>query len=92
MSRKSFYIAKIDEENNASKSLDNKQKSPSESKVEGFVSPYYGRKVKDKTTFPYIKYGNQGLQYQGLWEDPAPTYRKKMGKLLPLEKIAFPIT
>ncbi|HNZ50766.1 MAG TPA: DNA translocase FtsK [Bacilli bacterium] len=90
MSRKSFYIAKIDEENNASKSLDNKQKSPSESKVEGFVSPYYGRKVKDKTTFPYIKYGNQGLQYQGLWEDPRPNLSEEDGETAPVRKNRIP--
>lgn len=67
---KSFYIAKIEEENKTSKNADSStQRSPSESKVEGFVSPYYGRKVKDKTTFPYIQYGNQGMQYQGLREE-----------------------
>ncbi|MGD9605643.1 MAG: DNA translocase FtsK [Bacilli bacterium] len=68
MAPKNFYIAKIDEETSSTKPIDNHEKPQVESKVEGFVSPYYGRKVKDKTTYPYIQYGNQGMQYQGLRE------------------------
>ncbi|MBO4667617.1 MAG: DNA translocase FtsK, partial [Bacilli bacterium] len=53
MSKKDkFYIAKIEEE---------KEKEVKPSK---FATPYSGTKAKDESTFPYVKYGNEGRQYQ----------------------------
>ncbi|MDD3121567.1 MAG: DNA translocase FtsK [Bacilli bacterium] len=55
--RKNFFIPKIKEDNieEIKKEEDNKK---------NFVAPISGRKVKDKPYFPYVKYGNKGLQYE----------------------------
>ena len=49
-----FYIAQIEEE-----------KKPIH-KPSKFVSPYQGTNAKDEFVYPYVKYGNNGKQYQGL--------------------------
>ena len=54
MSKKEkFYIAKI-EENEKEKEV----------KTPKFATPYGGTKAKDEATFPYVKYDNEGRQYQ----------------------------
>ncbi len=53
MSKKEkFYIAQIEDEKK-------KEYTPSK-----FASPYNGTNAKDDATYPYVKYGNEGRQYQ----------------------------
>jgi len=69
MGNKNFYIAKIEAEKNPNPAQTSVAATePKKPNPEGFVSPFFGRKVKDKTVFPYIQYGNQGMQYEGLRE------------------------
>lgn len=72
MGKKNFYIAKIDvgekkevkrEEDRLTTSSDDKRYQS-----ERFVSPYHGTKVKDVPSFPYVKFGNRGTQYEGFRE------------------------
>ncbi|MDD4076723.1 MAG: DNA translocase FtsK [Bacilli bacterium] len=65
MRRKNFYIAKINEDTNQEK-VKNNQKEEKKFKPEPFVSSYTGYNVKDKPSFPYIKWNNRGSQYEGL--------------------------
>ena len=51
--KEKFYIAKIEEE---------KEKEYKPSK---FASPYNGTNAKDDAVYPYVKYDNEGRQYQG---------------------------
>lgn len=55
--RKSFFIPKIEEE-------DQVEIKKQEIDKKSFVAPISGRKVKDNPSFPYVKYGNKGLQYE----------------------------
>ena len=52
--RGKFYIAQIEEEKKE------ERKSPK------FVSPYGGTSAKDNDIYPYVQYGNNGKQYNGL--------------------------
>lgn len=65
MRRKNFYIARIDKE--VEKGKPNEEK-PEEAKFrpEPFVSTISGYNVKDKPSFPFIKWNNRGSQYEGL--------------------------
>lgn len=67
MGKKNFYIAKIDTEARKTRPV-NPEKTEEQKKFvsEKFVSPYYGHKVKDKASFPFVQYGNKGSQYEGL--------------------------
>jgi S-DNA-T family DNA segregation ATPase FtsK/SpoIIIE len=65
MKKKNFYIARVDVDP-TKKEQEKKDESGSKFRVEPFVSPYSGTRVKDITSFPYIKYGNRGSQYEGL--------------------------
>ncbi len=80
MNKKNFYIAKIEEESTQRDSQENIPSRETPSQTEGFVSPYYGRKVKDKTTYPYIEFGNQGMQYRGLWEESSSDTQVQVNK------------
>ena len=51
--KEKFYIARIEQE---------KEKEYKPSK---FASPYNGTNAKDDASFPYVKYDNEGRQYQG---------------------------
>ena len=53
---KEFYIARIEEETSASK----------DQNFGKFVAPYSGRNVSNKEVYPYVEYGNNAQQYQGL--------------------------
>jgi S-DNA-T family DNA segregation ATPase FtsK/SpoIIIE len=65
MKKKNFYIAR-DDVDATKKEQEKAEESGSRFQVEPFVSPYSGTRVKDITSFPYIKYGNRGSQYEGL--------------------------
>ncbi len=55
--RKNFFIPKIEDQDTAE--IKNKEKDK-----KSFVSPISGRNVKDNPSFPYVQYGNKGLQYE----------------------------
>jgi len=63
MGRKNFYIARIEVDKKKTDSTIEKQQnlSTEEKKFqsEHFVSPYHGTKVKDVSSFPYVKFGNR---------------------------------
>ena len=55
-SRKDFKIPRIEEEKGTSKDRD----------FGNFVGSYSGRNVQNKEVYPYVEYGNNARQYQGL--------------------------
>ena len=61
--KKNFYIPKIDD--NDRNTAYNRNKS-SNSPFEKFASSYSGYNVEDKNVFPYVKYNNNGSQYEDL--------------------------
>lgn len=65
MGKKKFYIARI-EGDFEKKKIEEPTTEEKKFKPEQFVSSYYGTNVKDVPSFPYIKYGNRGSQYEGL--------------------------
>lgn len=69
--KKEFYIPRIEE--NAKNNFESKSNSSS-SPFEKFASSYSGYNVKDKTVFPYVKYSNNGAQYEDLKDKQ---YQKK---------------
>lgn len=66
MGKKNFYIAKIEGEFERKNPEENLTQEDKKFSSERFVSSFFGTKVKDVPTFPYIKYGNRGSQYEGL--------------------------
>lgn len=66
MGKKSFYIARIEVDKKEKNIEEVKKTEEKKYKPEHFVSSFHGKKVKDVPTFPYIKYGNKGSQYEGL--------------------------
>ena len=60
MNRKKFTIPRITEDNSG---LNNQG-------LGTFVGPYSGRNTTKKEVFPYVSYGNNGRQYQGLNSKP----------------------
>ena len=73
MSKKEkFYIAQIEDEKK-------KEYTPSK-----FASPYNGTNAKDDATYPYVKYGNEGRQYQSFKnENINVIYRHKSNAFVP---------
>lgn len=69
--KKNFYIPKIDD--NDRNTAYNRNKS-SNSPFEKFASSYSGYNVEDKNVFPYVKYNNNGSQYEDLKDKK---YQKK---------------
>ena len=69
--KKEFYIPRIEE--NAKNNFESKSSSSS-SPFEKFASSYSGYNVKDKNVFPYVKYSNNGAQYEDLKDKQ---YQKK---------------
>lgn len=70
MAKKGFYIPKIHEEKPEVETEETvSEKVEKKFKSEQFVSPLHGKKVKDVSTFPYVRYGNRGTQYEGLREN-----------------------
>ena len=65
MRRKNFYIARIDKEIEKETKEQNKSEDQ-KFRPEPFVSTISGYNVKDKPSFPYIKWNNRGSQYEGL--------------------------
>lgn len=63
--KRSFYIAKIEEENKPSNEgtirIEEKK-----TKFEKFASSYSGYNNEDKIIYPYVKYNNKGRQYEDL--------------------------
>jgi len=53
---KKFYIARIEDDQAASK----------DQNFGKFISPYSGRNTTNKEVYPYVEYGNRAQQYQGL--------------------------
>lgn len=67
MGKRNFYIAKIDvDDSQKPKKKEEQQIEEQRYKSEHFVSSFHGKKVKDVPSFPYIRYGNSGSQYEGL--------------------------
>jgi len=68
-----FVIPQV-EENNENNTMQKKQKQ--RRKVDAFVSPIYGTKVKDTNYYPSIGYNNKGRQYDS-FRDPDARVRKE---------------
>lgn len=69
--KKNFYIPRIDDkEQNERVSRTKSTNSP----FEKFASSYSGYNVEDKNVFPYVKYNNNGSQYEDLKDKK---YQKK---------------
>lgn len=66
MGKKKFYIARIEGDFEKKKTEEPTTTEEKKFKPEQFVSSFYGTNVKDVPSFPYIKYGNRGSQYEGL--------------------------
>lgn len=66
MGKRNFYIAKIDIDKKPEKPTEERQIEEKKFKSEQFVSSFHGKKVKDIPSFPYVRYGNRGSQYEGL--------------------------
>lgn len=72
MGKRNFYIARIEVEETKQVKREDEQHIQTETEKrfqsERFVSPYHGTKVKDVATYPYVKFGNRGTQYEGFRE------------------------
>ena len=72
MGKRNFYIARIEVEETKQVKREDEQhiqtKTEKRFQSERFVSPYHGTKVKDVATYPYVKFGNRGTQYEGFRE------------------------
>ncbi|HHX80215.1 MAG TPA: DNA translocase FtsK [Acholeplasmataceae bacterium] len=79
MAKKDFYIPKI-EVDSSKKKTENQAESEKRRNQERFVSPYYGPNVKDVLTYPFVKYGNRGSQYEGLRDKPLVPEEKVIQK------------
>ena len=55
--KKNFFIPKIEEQ-------DETEINKAEKTKKSFISPISGRNVKDNQSFPFVQYGNKGLQYE----------------------------
>lgn len=66
MKKKDFYIAQVEVKEEKKENEKQYKDEKGRFQVEPFVSPYSGTRVKDIASFPYIKYGNRGSQYEGL--------------------------
>lgn len=69
--RRSFYIPRVGDERPSKPKPPVEIETEEEVKerkfvAENFVSPYYGRNVKDENVYPYVKYNNDGSQYESL--------------------------
>lgn len=60
-SRNNFFIPKIKEQKQEETKINDKEKVIEQ---KSFVSPISGRNVTDKESFPFIQFGNKGLQYE----------------------------
>lgn len=73
-SKRGFYVAsvepkktQVDKQNQLSRQTNAQNDTIEDSyKAERFVSPYYGHNVKDEKSFPFVRYGNKGSQYESL--------------------------
>ena len=68
MAKKDFYIPQIKVD--SSKKKEEGEKSEKRFKAEPFIGPYTGPKAKNKFYFPYVSYGNKGMQYESLRDKP----------------------
>lgn len=78
--RRDFYIARVGDDKpkrTTRKQEDTPEKEEKRFISESFVSPYYGRNVKDENVFPYVRYGNEGQQYDSLREKRRITEESK---------------
>lgn len=67
--KKSFYIPRVGEDKQSQPKPRIEIKEEAEERkfvAENFVSPYYGRNVKDENVYPYVKFDNDGSQYESL--------------------------
>lgn len=69
--KKNFYIPRIDDKEQSERISRTKSSS---SPFEKFASSYSGYNVEDKNVFPYVKYNNNGSQYEDLKDKK---YQKK---------------
>lgn len=69
--KKNFYIPRIDDKEQSGRISRTKS---SNSPFEKFASSYSGYNVEDKNVFPYVKYNNNGSQYEDLKDKK---YQKK---------------
>ncbi len=85
--KKNFYIPKIDD--NDRNTAYNRNKS-SNSPFEKFASSYSGYNVEDKNVFPYVKYNNNGSQYEDLKDKKYQKNMKIIKHLQEMLKISIP--
>ncbi|NLH55081.1 MAG: DNA translocase FtsK [Acholeplasmataceae bacterium] len=76
MAKKDFYIPQIKVD--SSKKKEEGEKSEKRFKAEPFIGPYTGPKAKNKFYFPYVSYGNKGMQYESLRDKPLVPEEKLM--------------
>ena len=69
MAKKDFFIPRIKVESSLKKK-EEEGKSDRKFKAEPFIGPYTGPKAKNKFYFPFVSYGNKGVQYEGLRDKP----------------------
>lgn len=69
--KKSFYIPRIDDKEQSERTSRTRSNN---SPFEKFASSYSGYNVEDKNVFPYVKYNNNGSQYEDLKDKK---YQKK---------------